>query len=88
MKLPPVKPISKRQQVINALLTGEHLTVREISDRFLINDPKTTIWELRTKKDMPIITIEKQGKNGKYGEYFMTAQAIKEYCQNKGINHE
>lgn len=80
MKLPP---ITKRQQVANALLTGERLTIREISERFLLNDPKTTIWELRSKKDMPISKVMLQGKSSKYAQYFMTDTAIKEYQQSK-----
>ncbi len=77
--------ITKLQTLANALLAGERLTGREIINDIGINDFKTAIYKLRKFKDMPIVTLMKQGKNGKYGVYFMTAQSIKEYCQSKGI---
>lgn len=77
--------ISKLQTLANALLAGERITGRAIINDFGINDFKTAIWKLRTKKDMPITTAMKKGNDCDYGLYFMTPTAIKEYCQNKGV---
>ncbi len=74
--------MTKLQTLANAFLAGERLTIRDIHKDFLINDPKTAIWKLRSKKDMPISKVMKQGKTSKYAEYFMTAHSIKEYTKN------
>ncbi len=79
---------TKLQILANAFLAGERLTGREIINDIGINDFKTAIWKLRSKKDMPISKVMKQGKTSNYAVYFMTAQSIKEYCKNKGINYE
>ncbi len=76
---------NKLQILANAFLAGERLTGREIINDIGINDFKTAIWILRSKKDMAISKVMKKGKTSNYAKYFMTAQSIKEYCQNKGI---
>ncbi len=73
---------TKLQTLANAFLSGERLTGREIINDIGINDFKTAIWTLRTKKEMTISKVMKQGKTSKYAEYFMTAQSIKEYTKN------
>ncbi len=77
--------VTKLQTLANALLAGERITGRAIINDFGINDFKTAIWKLRDKKGMPITTAMQKGDDCKYGLYFMTAQSIKEYCQNEGV---